>query len=72
MNKKRTLLALLGISTVAVSTVIGVTLSNSNYLYTNAGAGSVSHSISMNTSNTDVSIEDGYISMTTYTEHGNK
>ena len=73
MKKKFKLLTLTGISTLATTAVVGVSLANASSFSTFADNGAVEHTLVMTTENTTVSIEDDcYLSMDTYTAHGNK
>lgn len=73
MNKKALLFTFTGLTTIASLVVAGTLLNDSNLFSAKAGEELVNHTISMTTSNTEVNInEDGYLSMVTYTDHGNK
>ena len=73
MNKKGLLFTFTGLTTIASLVVAGTLLNDNNLLSAKAGGELVEHTISMTTSNTEVNIDkEGYLSMVTYTEHGNK
>ena len=76
MKNKQLLLTLTGITTLAATALMGVSLVNAGSFSTFATGGLVGHSLVMTTENTQVSIEAGYdcdyLNMDTYTTNGNR